>query len=74
VNEAELKLEMRLYAVELFVANIVALHCLNTKKPLESFEETKTKCCPVLGNRLFQMLVIRQRLIFIQQNSNTLLM
>jgi len=43
VNEAELKLEMRLYAVELFVANIVALHCLNTKKPLESFEETKNQ-------------------------------
>jgi hypothetical protein len=41
MDEDALKLEMRLYAVELFVVNILALHCLNTKPPLETFEKTK---------------------------------
>jgi hypothetical protein len=45
MDEKALKIEMRLYAIEVFVANLFAMHLLQTESnaPLAAFEAMKTQ-------------------------------
>lgn len=45
MDEKALKTEMRLYVIEVFVANLFAMHCLQTEPnaPLAAFEAIKNQ-------------------------------